>query len=134
MNAPPVMNSTNPPTAPFPPGGGSGTDPGGDEGETIWDKLGNLIGAIGSGVIGLIEAALGKVLDALIVLVEGMMERLKTVVDAVLSIFDELPKLFGGFLDFPVALFPFLPPELMTILTFGILAVVFIGIIKAVRR
>nr|WP_325295297.1 hypothetical protein [uncultured Oscillibacter sp.] len=118
----------------IPPGGGSGTDPGGDEGETIWDKLGNLIGAIGSGVIGLIEAALGKVLDALIALVEGMMERLKTVVEAVLSIFDELPKLFGGFLDFLVAVFPFLPPELMTILTFGILAVVFIGIIKAVRR
>lgn len=85
-------------------------------------------------MIGLIEAALGKVLDALIVLVEGMMERLKTVVEAVLSIFDELPKLFGGFLDFLVAVFPFLPPELMTILTFGILAVVFIGIIKAVRR
>ena len=117
----------------IPPGGGSGTDPG-DEEETIWDKLGNLIGAIGSGVIGLIEAALGKVLDALIALVEGMMERLKTVVEAVLSIFDELPKLFGGFLDFLVAVFPFLPPELMTILTFGILAVVFIGIIKAVRR
>lgn len=115
------------------PPGGSGTDPG-DEEETIWDKLGNLIGAIGSGVIGLIEAALGKVLDALIALVEGMMERLKTVVEAVLSIFDELPKLFGGFLDFLVAVFPFLPPELMTILTFGILAVVFIGIIKAVRR
>ena len=122
------------PDGSIPPGGGSGTDPGGDEGETIWDKLGNLIGAIGSGVIGLIEAALGKVLDALIALVEGMMERLKTVVEAVLSIFDELPKLFGGFLDFLVAVFPFLPPELMTILTFGILAVVFIGIIKAVRR
>ena len=122
------------PDGTIPPGGGSGTDPGGDEGETIWDKLGNLIGAIGSGVIGLIEAALGKVLDALIALVEGMMERLKTVVEAVLSIFDELPKLFGGFLDFLVAVFPFLPPELMTILTFGILAVVFIGIIKAVRR
>ena len=118
----------------IPPGGGSGTDPGGDEGETIWDKLGNLIGAIGSGVSGLIEAALGKVLDALLALVEGMMERLKTLFEAVHSIFDELPKLFGGFLDFLVAVFPFLPPELMTILTFGILAVVFIGIIKAVRR
>ena len=118
----------------IPPGGGSGTDPGGEDKETLWDKLGNLVGAIGSGVIGLIEAALGKVLDALIALVEGMMERLKTVVEAVLSIFDELPKIFGGFLDFLVALFPFLPPELMTILTFGILAVVFIGIIKAVRR
>ncbi len=122
------------PDGTIPPGGGSGTDPGGEDKETLWDKLGNLVGAIGSGVIGLIEAALGKILDALIALVEGMMERLKTVVEAVLSIFDELPKLFGGFLDFLVALFPFLPPELMTILTFGILAVVFIGIIKAVRR
>lgn len=122
------------PDGTIPPGGGSGTDPGGDEEETIWDKLGNLISAIGSGVIGFIEAALGKVLDALIVLVEGMMERLRTVVEAVLSIFDELPKIFGGFLAFLTALFPFLPPELMTILTFGILAVVFIGIIKAVRR
>ena len=120
-------------TAP-PGGGGSGTDPGGEDKETIWDKLGNLVGSLGSGVIGLIEAALGKVLDALIALVEKMMEKLKTVVEAVLSIFDELPALFGGFLDFLVALFPFLPPELMTILTFGILAVVFIGIIKAVRR
>lgn len=116
-----------------PPGGGSGTDPGEDK-ETIWQKLGKLIGAIGSGAIGLIEAALGKLLDALIALVEGMMERLKTVVEAILSIFDELPQIFGGFLAFLTALFPFLPPELMTILTFGILAVVFIGIIKAVRR
>ncbi len=116
-----------------PPGGGSGTDPG-DEGETIWDKLGKLIGAVGSGILGLIDAALGKLLDALIALVEGMMERLKTVVEAILSIFDELPQIFGGFLAFLTALFPFLPPELMTILTFGILAVVFIGIIKAVRR
>ena len=95
-----------------PPGGGSGTDPGGEEGETIWDKLGNLIGAVGSGIIDLIDAALGKVL----------------------SIFDELPALFDGFLDFLVALFPFLPAELMAILTFGIIAIVFIGIIKAVRR
>lgn len=116
------------------PPGGSGTDPGGDEGETIWDKLGNLIGSLLGGLIGMVEAVLGKILDALIALAEGMMERLKTVVEAVLSIFDELPLLFGGFLDFLAAVFPFLPPELMTILTFGILAVVFIGILKAVRR
>lgn len=118
----------------IPPGGGSGTDPGGEDKETIWDKLGNLIGAVGSGIIDLIDAALGKVLDALIVLAEKMMEKLKTVVEAVLSIFDELPALFDGFLDFLVALFPFLPAELMAILTFGIIAIVFIGIIKAVRR
>lgn len=118
----------------IPPGGGSGTDPGGDEGETIWDKLGNLIGAIGGGVIGLIDAVLGKLLDALIALAGMLVEKLKIVVETVLSIFDELPLLFGGFLDFLVAVFPFLPPELMTILTFGIIAVVFIAIIKAVRR
>jgi len=118
----------------LPPGGGSGTDPGGDEGETIWDKLAHLIGAIGNGIISVIEGVLGKLLDALIALAEMLVEKLKTVVDAVLKIFDEIPKLFGGFLDFLAALFPFLPAELMTILTFGVIAVVFIGIIKAVRR
>lgn len=118
----------------IPPGGGSGTDPGGDEGETVWDKLGNLIGAISSGAIELIDAALGKLLDALIALAGMLVEKLKIVVETVLSIFDELPALFGGFLDFLTAIFPFLPPELMTILTFGIIAVVFIGILKAVRR
>jgi len=118
----------------LPPGGGSGTDPGGEEGETIWDKLARLISAIGSGVISVIEGVLGKLLDALIALAGMLVEKLRTVVDAVLRIFDEIPKLFGGFLDFLAALFPYLPPELMSILTFGVIAVVFIGIIKAVRR
>ncbi|WP_325200161.1 hypothetical protein [Oscillibacter sp.] len=118
----------------IPPGGGSGTDPGGEDKETIWDKLGNFIGSLGGGIVGLIEAVLGKLLDALTALAEMLMEKLKTVVETVLSIFDELPLLFGGFLDFLAAVFPFLPPELMTVLTFGIIAVVFIAIIKAVRR
>lgn len=118
----------------IPPGGGSGTDPGGEEGETIWDKLGNLIGAIGKGLIDVVEAVFGKILDALISLVEMMSEKIGVVVEAILSMFDELPAIFGGFLAFLTALFPFLPAELMTILTFGILAIVFIGIIKAVRR
>ena len=118
-----------------PPGGGSGTDPGGDDGkETIWQKLGKLIGAIGSGALGLIDAALGKVLDALIALVEMLAEKLSTVVETILSLFDELPKIFGGFLDFLAAVFPFLPPELMLLLTFGVVAIVVIGIIKALRR
>lgn len=116
-----------------PPGGGSGTDPG-EEKETIWQKIGKLFGIIGDGVIGMIEAAVSKVLDGLISLAEMLVEKLKTVVETVLSIFDELPLLFGGFLDFLAAVFPFLPPELMTVLTFGIIAVVFIAIIKAVWR
>lgn len=122
------------PDGTIPPGGGSGTDPGGDEGETIWDKLGNLLGSILGGLIGMVEAVLGKILDALTALAEMLMAKLKTVVEAILSIFDELPLIFGGFLDFLVALFPFLPAEIMTILTFGVIAIVFIGIIKAVRR
>ena len=78
----------------------------------------------------MIEAVISKLLDGLNSLAEMMVEKLKTVVETILSIFDELPLIFGGFLDFLAALFPFLPPELMTILTFGILAVVFIGIIS----
>ena len=115
------------------PPGGSTTEPGEDE-ETIWDKLANLAASVFGGLIGMVEAVLGKILDALIFLTGMLMERLKIVVETVLSIFDELPKLFGGFLDFLGAVFPFLPPELMTLLTFGVIAVVAIGIFKAVRR
>ena len=61
-------------------------------------------------------------------------DKLSTVVEAVLSIFEEVPAMFGGFLAFLTAMFPFLPPEIITLLTFGIAAVVFIGIIKALRR
>ena len=82
----------------------------------------------------MVEAVLGKILDALTALADMLMSKLKVVVETILSIFDELPLLFGGFLDFLAAVFPFLSPELMTVLTFGIIAVVFIAIIKAVWR
>lgn len=48
----------------IPPGGGSGTDPGGEEGETIWDKLGNLLGTIGKGILGMIEVVKPSALAA----------------------------------------------------------------------
>lgn len=63
-----------------------------------------------------------------------LLGKIKTVVETVLTIFDEVPALFGGFLDFLAAIFPFLPPEITTILTFGVIAITFIGILKAVRR
>ena len=115
------------------PPGGPATDPDEDK-ETIWDKLANLARSILGGLIGMVEAVLGKILDALTALADMLMSKLKVVVETILSIFDELPLLFGGFLDFLAAVFPFLPPELMTVLTFGIIAVVFIAIIKAVWR
>jgi len=112
-----------------------GTGPPGEETEkSLWEKLGDPIGSGLGGLLGLVEAVLGKLLDALIALVDMITGKLKEVAEAVLSIFDAVPALFGGFLDFLAAIFPFLPPEIMALLTFGIAAVIFIGIIKAIRR
>ena len=112
-----------------------GTGPPGPEGEkSIWEKIGDFFGTIGGGFIDIINAIAGKLLDALISLAEMMMEKFKTIVETILSIFDEVPALFGGFLNFLAAIFPFLPPEITTILTFGVIAITFIGILKAVRR
>lgn len=79
-----------------------------------------------SGDSGLIEF-----LDGLI---KSLSKNLHGAVELILSFFQEAPAMFGGFLDFLAAMFPFLPPEIMTLFTFGIAAVVFIGIIKAIRR
>ena len=114
-----------------PPGSG---DSSGEEGETIWDKLGNLIGSVFDGLLGVVEAVIGKILDALIALVEMISEKLEQVVTLVLGFFDYIPGLFTGFLGFLGAVFPFLPEDIMLLLTFGIAVVVFIGIIKALRR
>lgn len=108
--------------------------PGEDNEKSIWEKLGDLIGSGFGGIIEIIEAILGKLLDALTSLIDMIMDKFKGIVESILSIFDELPALFGGFLDFLAAIFPFLPPEITTILTFGVIAITFIGILKAVRR
>ena len=98
------------------------------------DKLGNLIGTILEGILGMILAVLGKLMDALVALAELISEKLGQVVDVVLSMFDQLPQLFTGFLEFLTAAFAFMPDDVVLLLTFGIAAVVFIGIIKAFRR
>lgn len=108
--------------------------PGPEEEKSIWEKLGDLIGSGFGGIIEIIEAILGKILDALTSLVDMITDKFKGIVESILSIMDELPALFGGFLDFLAAIFPFLPPEITTILTFGVIAITFIGILKAVRR
>ena len=110
--------------------------PGGQEEdkETIWDKIASFFGSIVDGIAGIFEAILGKLLDALTALSELLMGKVKDVVEVVLSVLDEVPKLFDGFLNFLGVVFPFIPPEITLLLTFGIIAVVFIGIIKALRR
>ena len=104
-----------------PPGGGGGD--GGDEDKTIWDRIADLIGAV-----------VGGLLDGLVSLANMLLGKLADVVAAIMSFFAEIPQLFTGFLGFLSAVFPFIPPEIMLLLTFGIAAVVFIGIIKALRR
>ena len=118
-------------TGPPDSGGGAGT---GEDGESIWDKLGNLIGSAFGGALSIIEAVLGAILDALTSLVTMIGEKLAAVVELVLSFFDQIPLLFTGFLGFLGAVFPFLPEDVMLLLTFGIAMIVFIGIIKALRR
>ena len=108
--------------------------PGGEEDKSLWEQLGDLIGSGIGGILELAGAILGKILDGLLALVEMIKDKLTAVVELLLSFFDVIPSLFGGFLDFLSALFPYLPEEIMLLLTFGIAAVVFIGILKAVRR
>ena len=124
-------------SGPPPSGGGDapgGNDPGGEEGGSIWDKLGDLLGTLITGISTLLGSVLGKLLEALTSLSELILGGLGTVVETVLSLFDSVPQLFGGFLAFLSAVFPFLPEEMVTLLTFGLAAVVFIGILKAVRK
>lgn len=123
-------------TTPTPgPGDGSGSGSDSDSsGGSIWKKLGELIGTVLGGIIEVLEGVVSKLLDALISLAEMLRSGIVEVVTTVLSIFDEVPALFSGFLDFLSLMFPFIPPEIMTLLTFGIAAIVFIGIIKAIRK
>lgn len=121
--------------SPPPSGGGSsgGTDtPGGDG--SIWDKLGELIGGTVSGISGLLGSVVSKLLDALIALGKTILDGLTAVVGTILAIFEELPQLFSGFVGFLSAVFPYLPDEMLQLMILGLAAVVFIGILKAVKR
>ena len=114
---------------------GQPPDSGGGAGKpSIWQKLGDLFGAIGNGLIETITAFIGKILDGLIALAEVIGEKLTAIVEMVLGWFDSLPQMFEGFLAFLASVFGFLPPEIVILMTFGFALVIFIGIIKAIRR
>ena len=109
-----------------PPGGGSS-----DDGQkSIWDKLGDLIGSVAGGFITIIEAALGKVLDYLVALVDAINEKLESVVNAIFGLLDRIPQLFSGFTGLLVAVFPFMPQEFFDILIFTILIICVAAIIR----
>lgn len=49
-----------------PPPSGGGDAPGGEEDASIWDKLGDLLGTLITGISGLLGSVLGKLLEALL--------------------------------------------------------------------
>jgi len=117
----------------------SGTGPpsssSGSSGEdSLFGKLGELLGTAGSGVLDLISTAIGKLLDGAIALLEMAFEKLGRVVEILLSLFDKIPQLFGGYLDMFGAVFAFIPEDIMTLVTFGVACVIILGIWKMARR
>lgn len=67
-------------------------------------------------------------------LIKYLSSHLSGAVELILSAFRKIPQLFSGFTAFLSAMFPFIPDEIMTLFIFGMAAVVFIGIIRAIRR
>lgn len=117
------------------PGSGDSSGSGSGSGDSgAWKTLGELIGTVLGGIIEVLAGVLSAMLEALVSLAEMLRSGIVEVVNTILSIFAEVPALFSGFLDFLSLMFPFLPSEIVLLLTFGIAAVVFIGIIKAIRR
>lgn len=102
-------------------------------GGTIWGKLGTLLGTIALAPLKVIESLLGVILDGLISLAQLITDSLATLLELVAGWFDVIPGLFGGFVAFLSAVFVFLPEDMVVLLTFGLAAVVFIGIIRAIR-
>jgi len=112
------------PDGTIPPGGGSGTDPGGeeeDEGFLSWllGKLGELLGTIGDGILNLLQTALDKIFGGLIDLVNSLFENLAKLVD-----------LFGTVGEAFQVLWTWLPPEIIAILVAGVSIFVFVALLK----
>lgn len=114
-----------------PPSSGSSGSSGED---SLFGKLGELLGTAGSGVLDLISTAIGKLLDGAIALLEMAFEKLGRVVEILLSLFDAVPQLFGGYLDMFGAVFAFIPEDIITLLTFGVACVIILGVWKMIRR
>ena len=112
------------PDGTIPPGGGSGTDPGGEEeggGFLSWllGKLGELLGTIGDGILNLLQTALDKIFGGLIDLVNSLFENLAKLMD-----------LFGSVGEAFQVLWTWLPPEITAILVAGVSIFVFVALLK----
>ncbi len=115
--------------------GGSGENPGEQpDKESIWDKLGKLLGSITDGFLEVVKAFLGKLLDGLTSLVDMINSKIGNIVESILALFDYLPSLFSGFTGFLAAVFPFLPQEFFDILILGAALAAVLLILKVLRK
>ena len=113
---------------------GSGSGSGDSSGGGIFDKLGELLGTLGGGLVDAIGKAVEFLLDSLLRLARVAVDKGIQLIDLVLSFFERIPDMFGAFPQFLAAVFPFIPEEVMIILEFGLAAVVILGIIKILRK
>lgn len=95
-----------------------------DGGEGNWftkllKKIGDFLGTTVGGLLDLIGAALDKILDSLIILVENTIKRLKELVD-----------LFGSFGEALGVLWTWLPSEVMAVLVAGVTVFIFVALLK----
>lgn len=76
----------------------------------------------------------GGLLEFLNGIIKFLSDNLSGVVELLRRFFSEIPGLFSGFTGFLAAVFPFLPDEIILLFTFGMAALVFVGVIRAMRR
>lgn len=120
--APPALNPGSSTTN---PGGGSGDDEEKEEGFLAWllRKAGELLGAVGEGIINFLKGVLGGIFDGLISLVTSVFENLGKLLD-----------LFGSFGDALGVLWTWLPPEIMVVLVAGVSVFVLISLLKLIMK
>lgn len=95
-----------------------------------WGIVGDLLGKLITGVASFLGSILSAIISALTFLLSIITDSLSGIVSGILSIFEQFPPLFMGFASFLVAVFPFLPTEITSLLFFGLAAVVFVGILR----
>ena len=86
-------------------------------------KIGEVLGAIGGGILDLIRAALGKIFDGTIDLITMVFSKLA-----------QLVGLFGSFGDAMGVLWTWLPEEIVLVLVAGVTVFVFVGLLKVFMK
>lgn len=111
------------------------TDPTDPTSTSIWEKLGSLVSGVFSGLIAFFTGLVSGILDALISLVDMVNSKFLIVGQSISSLFIFIPTLFGSFLAFLGSAFSFLPPEILAIIEFGLVATILVGLVlRIVKR